>query len=177
MYLGHRREQPLLIQGITEQLPQKQATTFGLHASQTNGIRQRSLFSSVGYMGFSETSTQHNTTHQRHSHSLYLVVTSVHVSHQRRDPPSFNTTRTDRQEVGTFIFSMIDNHRKLGRDSQPVLCLLLLLLRQLASPSSAGVRRRSRGLELWNASTAVTVEMGVTWNGKRRGPESFASAA
>lgn len=109
---------------------------------------------------------QHNTTHQRHSHSLYLVVTSVHVSHQRRDPPSFNTTRTDRQEVGTFIFSMIDNHRKLGRDSQPVLCLLLL--RQLASPSSAGVRRRSRGLELWNASTAVL----SLWKWESPGTES-----
>lgn len=63
-----------------------------------------------------------------------------------------------RQDVGPFDFFIVDkNHRKLGA-THTRLC------DATASASLAPLwRSRSCGLE----TAAVTVEMGVTWNGSR----------
>lgn len=90
----------------TVQIGDTHSPVFGLHASQTNGITL--AFPLLGGYGFSETSTKHSLSKTL---SLYLVVTSVHVSHHRRDPPSFNTTRTS---GGVCLYFLHDNHRKLG---------------------------------------------------------------
>lgn len=88
----------------TVQIGDTHSPVFGLHASQTNGITL--AFPLLGGYGFSETS-KHSISNTL---SLYLVVTSVHVSHHRRDPPSSNTTRTS----GVCLYFLHDNHRKLG---------------------------------------------------------------